>query len=134
VGHVAVIFRRGLGGRAMVDVDGLLVVAVRVVGFDRRGGLVVSVVVMAVIRGRRMVVVRGLYGRGRLIVSRRGGRMIVVSMIVMRGGRRMIVMAVRGCGMVVVTVSMVVVRLVLVAHDSIPQPLCAVFSGESGIT
>lgn len=121
MGGVAVIVRRGFGGRDVIDVDGLLVVAVRVVVFGRSG---VAVVIMAVVGRRRMIVMRRVCGHGVLIVSR-GGRGIAMSMIIM---------AVRGCGVVVVTLSMVVVRLVLVAHDSIPQPLCAVFSGESGIT
>lgn len=130
---------RGLGGR------GLTIVTMRVVGFRRRGVIVVmrrsGVVIMTVVavtvinmgRGRgRMVIMCGL-GVGRLGVRGlgvgglgvRGRRVIVVTLIVM---------PVRGRSLVVVTMAMVVVRLVLVAHDSIPQPLCAVFSGESGIT
>ena len=81
---------------------------------------------MIVLDGFGLSVMRGLYGRGVIVMTMGlgGRRVILVPMIVMSGDGRV----------VVVTVSVVVVRLVLVAHDSVPQPLCAVFSGESGIT
>jgi hypothetical protein len=131
-----VIFVDGMGMVVMRDIGGrgVVVVTMGVVAFRRRGvrgvirrGGVIIVTVVVMSRGRgRMVVMHGLLMRG--------GRVIVVAVIVMGGDRCMIVMPVRGCSVVVVTMPMVVVRLVLVAHDSIPQPLCAVFSGESGIT
>lgn len=112
-----------------------------------RSGMVVMA--MGVVRDRRM---GRVVGGGVLSLGRSGMRVVIVMrdrsgmivLIIMGGDGRVVVMTVRGRGLIVVTmagvmpriggVTVVVVRLVLVAHDSIPQPLCAVFSGEIGIT
>lgn len=116
---------RGLYGRGVMIASGMAVI---VSGDDRLGVMLVvrRSGVIVVSRGDGRVVMRGLGRRGVIVMTMGlgGRRVILVPMIVMSGDGRV----------VVVTVSVVVVRLVLVAHDSVPQPLCAVFSGESGIT
>jgi hypothetical protein len=92
------------------------------------GGVVVIVVRGG--SGRVMGVITMCdFGRGLFVSGGRGG-VIVVPMVFMRRCRRVFVMTMRGHGMVIVAVTrvmpgvrgvtVIVVRLVLVAHDSNP--------------
>ena len=135
---MSVVVVRGLDGRGMIDVNGVRVMRLgdrSVMLIMRRSGVIVRMVIMGRRSGRVVVVGDG---RGVVMVSGRlssvAMSVIAVPMIVVGGGgnRRVIVLALRGRGVVIIT--MIFVRLVFVAHDSIPQPLCAVFSGEIGIT
>ena len=137
MGRMSVVVVRGLDGRGMIDVNGVRVMRLgdrSVMLIMRRSGVIVRMVIMGRRSGRVVVVGDG---RGVVMVSGRlssvAMSVIAVPMIVVGGGnRRVIVLALRGRGVVIMT--MIFVRLVFVAHDSIPQPLCAVFSGEIGIT
>jgi hypothetical protein len=121
--------RLGLGRRVIVvsGVRRLIMCGLDVVDVD--GMRVMTVIVVS--GGNSRMVIMAVVDDG-LVVSDRDRGVFVMSMVVVGRNRRRSVVTVRGSRVAVVIV--IVVRLVLVAHDSVPQPLCAVFSGEIGIT